>query len=160
MQLQISCTCTNPIYSPIFLTPFDIKICNISDDIPDEILDEHILVSVAAVRSKIREHSSNQALRYTCQCFLTSVLLKEVIKRDKQEHVMLKNIVETTSRVEITTITKSNLQYCATLSMPLLAENVVIYNSDIKAVTPLIKVIFLFFSCFVTVLTPKILLCI
>ena len=81
-------------------------------------MDEYISVSVAAVRPEIREHSRNQALLYTCQCFLTSVLLKEVIKRDKQELAMLNNIVETTSRVEITAITKSNLQYRVNLSMP------------------------------------------
>ena len=86
VQLQISCTCTNPIDSPIFLTSIDIKICDISDDIQGEIMDENISVSVAAVRS------SNQELSYTCQYFLTSVLLKEDIKRDKQELVML-NII-------------------------------------------------------------------
>ena len=86
MQLQIFCTCTNPIDSPIFLTSIDIKICDISDDIQGEIMDENISVSVAAVRS------SNQELSYTCQYFLTSVLLKEDIKRDKQELVML-NII-------------------------------------------------------------------
>ena len=87
-------------------------------------------------------------MRYTYQCLLTSVLLKEVIKRDKQELVMLNDIVETTSRVQITAITKTSMHYCATFSMPLLAENVIINNSDVKSVTPLIKANFRFFLPF------------
>ena len=70
-ELQISYTCSDPSESPMVLTPFDVKVCDTSEDIQDEISDRYVSVTVASVPPAIQEHSKNQSSRFTSQRFLT-----------------------------------------------------------------------------------------
>ena len=124
-ELQISCTCSDPSESPIVLIPFDVKVCDTSEDIQDEISDQYVSVTVASVPPSIQEYSKNQLSRFTTQRFLTGELLKKIIERDEEELVILSNIVETASQHEISSVMKSILQFRVMLYMPLLVEKVI-----------------------------------
>ena len=61
---------------------------------------------------------------------------KKNIEPDEEELVILSNIVETASQLEISSVMKSILQFRVMLYMPVLAEEVIIRNSHIKEVSP------------------------
>ena len=86
-DLQISYTCVNAENSPIILIPSDVKVCEISDDIQDEQIDEYVPVTLAAVPVGDRQRSLKQESRFISQRFLTSELIRELVQRDTDEVV-------------------------------------------------------------------------
>ena len=70
-ELQISYTCSDPSESPIVLIPFNVKVCDTSENIQDDIGDQYVSVTVASVPSAIQEHPKYQLARFTSQRFLT-----------------------------------------------------------------------------------------